>query len=128
MNPGQTLSSLPSRIGWRWVTEPENTTQVRDVSVTREAARLFTAQARQRATRLNQCKRYEEAAEHLLRVARNHRRIASGAPLLVSLAAQLERDAEAMRQPLSDEDTKSSFTRCYLTLRGQAELEALLQL
>ncbi|MFO0580004.1 MAG: VWA domain-containing protein [Polyangia bacterium] len=131
VNPGQTLSSQPSqssRIEWRWVTEEENTTQARDVSVTRETARLFTAMARQRATRLNQCKRYEEAAEHLLRVARNHRRIACGDPFLLSLAAQLERDAEAMREPLSDEDSKSSFTRCYLTLRGLAELEALMRL
>ena len=34
VNPGQTLSSLPSRVEWRWVTEQENNTQRRDASVT----------------------------------------------------------------------------------------------
>jgi hypothetical protein len=128
VNPAQTLSSLPARIEWSFVTEPANNTQARDLAVTQETARLFAARARQRATRLNQSRRYDEAAEHLLRVARNHRRIAHGDPILLSVAAQLERDAEVMRYPLSDEDSKGMFTRGYLALRGLSELAELMRL
>jgi Ca-activated chloride channel family protein len=118
----QNVRAQPLTVQWSWAHEAENNAQERALPVTRAAAKLFAAQARQVALALNKKDHCQAAEQHLLRVARNNRRVAGSDPEQLAVVAELENAAALMRTPLDDETSKSMFSHGYMALKGRDEL------
>ena len=110
----------PIGVGWEYADDRTNDTQPRDRTVDRAVAKLFAAQARQDAVKLNRLGEFQEARLELRGVARRIAGYAGSDPELQGLVARLREEEAHFAAPMPELLRKSMHAGASYVQRSRA--------